>query len=117
MNKIFYIVVVFFVMFFAGCKEDKKTIIGIWQNEQDWFEFTAKQTYNTGTGPMVAYKDLSYSVDEKNSKLTMYTSDENKTFFMKYTLVHKDTLELKNMMPNAIGVKFYRVAKVPDGFR
>jgi hypothetical protein len=113
--KYFIIISVIFFMVSCGNKDSKK-IIGIWQNQSDWFAIQENNKYATGTGPMVSFKDLDYRLDEKTKEIILYTNTASKSFALSYKFNGKDTLILLNKMPGSIENSFYRTVTIPKNF-
>ncbi len=108
--------VISLLLLVQSCITDEQKIIGIWQNERDWFEFNTDGKYNTGTGPITFNRDLDYKVFSNKKQLVIYTKDNSKTFYMQYKWLHKDSVELINSIPNAKPQVWYKVQKAPTGF-
>jgi hypothetical protein len=97
-------------------KTDQQSIVGIWQNDSDWFDITAQNIYSTGTGPMTSYTNLKYELDDTKKQLTFYTNVSGNTYYMQYKLIGTDSLQLQNSLPNSLPIVFYRVKQKPTSF-
>lgn len=103
MNRWNYILVLgLFVVLSACGKKDKERLIGKWQCDQVWFEFFPNNTYNGGTSILTEIKGYSYSLDEKDHSLNLYTKEDNNTHYLSYTFKGNDTLILSNKLNSAL---------------
>ncbi len=100
----------------ASCKTDKEKLVGIWQNESDWFWIKQGGKYNTGTGPTTFFTDLQMVVDEQNKEITFYTNVASKSYITQYNFITADTLVLQNKMEGSVANKFHKVAAIPLKF-
>jgi hypothetical protein len=105
------------VLITACGKSDEKKIIGVWQNENDWFQLYSETKYNTGTGPSTFFKDLNYTLDSKTKEITFYTNIASKSYITNYTFKGNDTLVLVNKMEGSKETVFYKVDKIPTKFQ
>ena len=95
---------------------DNQKIIGIWQNENDWFNIKKDNKYDTGSGPFTSLKDMQYLIDNQTKELNFYTDNTGKSFYMNYEFIGTDTLQLKNKKEHSIWVKFFRTKTIPTKF-
>lgn len=99
------------LILFSACKKsDKKTIVGKWQNEMDWFEYFENGTYDSGKDFLTLLQGYQYSIDEKRNELNMYTNNTDKSYYLKYKFIGNDTLSVRNSLSTDTNmIKFYRV--------
>jgi hypothetical protein len=98
------------ISFLACIKPDKKTIIGKWQSDSDWFEYFDNGTYDSGKDFLILVHAYRYTIDEKKNELNMYTNKSDKSYYLKYKFVGNDTLSVRNSLStNTNMIKFYRV--------
>ena len=91
-------------------KQDEEIILGKWQNEQDWFEYRQDKKYSAGKAMITMVKNFSYSLDSKTHELTMYTDEENQTYYLVYRFIGEDTLAVYNRLSTDTSIiKFHRV--------
>ncbi len=95
------ILLVFFLVFFSCKTNAQHALIGTWYNDDNWFEFTSDSTYNTGINKITFFKNLKYTSDATTNELTLYTEKKEVTYYLKYTFLQKDSLELRNLMNGA----------------
>jgi hypothetical protein len=99
-------------MLYSCGKKDEEIIIGKWQSDQDWFEYHQDQTYSAGKMIMTMVKNFKYNIDTKAKELTMYTDEENQTYYLIYRFIGNDTMAIRNRLStDTTMVKFYRVKK------
>lgn len=79
-------------------KKDEEKIVGKWSNDDNWFDYNANKTYNSGIGEIKMTNDYKYSLDDSKKELTMYTNDKDKTFYLIYEFLGDDTLAVRNVM-------------------
>ena len=109
--------ILFAIILISSCtKTDEQKIVGIWQNDTDWFDIHADKTYNTGTGPMTSYTGLKYVIDAKQKQITFYTNQTGQSYYMNYQFVHQDSIRLQNSLPNSLPIIFYRAKAIPEKF-
>lgn len=108
-----YIVLCCLIAILYSCgKKDEEIIIGKWQSDQDWFEYHQDQTYSAGKMMMTMVKNFKYNIDTKAKELTMYTDEENQTYYLIYRFIGNDTMAIRNRLStDTTMVKFYRVKK------
>lgn len=99
------------LILFSACKKsDKKTIVGKWQNEMDWYEYFENGTYDSGKDYLTLLQGYQYSIDEKKNELNMYTNNPDKSYYLKYKFIGNDTLSVRNSLSTDTNmIKFYRV--------
>jgi len=91
----------------CGKKNDKERIIGKWQSEQDWFEYRKDMKYSAGKMMMTMVHDFTYSIDENSRELTMYTDEQNQTYYLLYRFVGNDTLAIRNRLSTDTSVVYF----------
>lgn len=104
------------IFLLSACGSETKKIVGVWQNESDWYSIKENNTYDTGTGPAAFFKNLNYTIDTKTKEITFYTNEVGKSFLLNYKFSHPDTLRLINKFPGSIEKVFYRAKQVPTSF-
>jgi major membrane immunogen (membrane-anchored lipoprotein) len=115
-NSLFFCIIM--LVFLTACgQKDEQKIIGIWQNEFDWFDIKADKSYSTGTGPMTTFTNLKYTIDPSKKEITFYTNKDGQSYYMSYIFLHQDTLQLLNNLPNSKPALFYKIGKIPTGFQ
>ncbi len=116
MKQVYCTILIALLIMCNSCKSDSEKMIGIWQNEQDWYQIMPNGKYNTGTGPVTFMRDLTYVMDTKKKEINFYTNIGSKTFMMNYDFISKDTMQLINKMEGSKAVKFYSTATIPTKF-
>lgn len=113
MEKCLKLILTYFAILiycFACGQKDEEKIIGKWQNEQDWFEYKKESKYSAGKSMLTMVKDFKYSIDPTKRELTMYTNEENQTYYLVYQFIGNDTLAIFNRLSSDTSlVKFYRI--------
>lgn len=99
------------LLFISACgKKDEELILGKWQNEQDWFEYRKDKKYSAGKAMITMVNNFGYSLDPKTHELTMYTDEENQTYYLVYRFMGEDTLAVYNRLSTDTSlIKFHRV--------
>lgn len=104
-----YIMIFTIAISLAGCKSHiQKAFVGKWYSDMYWFEFVNDSLYRGGIGGLTQVEDQ-YVLNAMEKILTMHDRSQNKSYDMKYNFVHKDTLELTNLLlKNAKPAIYYR---------
>lgn len=85
-------------LWMSCAQKDEEKIVGKWSNDDNWFDYKADNTYNSGIGEIKMTNDYKYSLDATKKELTMYTNNKDKTFYLTYEFIGDDTLAVRNVM-------------------
>lgn len=85
-------------LWMSCAQSDEEKIVGKWDNDDNWFDYKADKTYNSGIGAIKMTNDYKYSLDATKKELTMYTNSKDKTFYLTYEFIGDDTLAVRNVM-------------------